>query len=139
MIFSDNRLPLRFWNKTSPCPASGCWLWVGAVNSAGYGKIQLGGRLVHSHRAAYTAANGDIKPGLQIDHLCRVRSCCNPLHLEAVSASENVRRGHIARRKTHCKRGHELSGGNVRVRPNARFCRACDVIRQRESQNRRKP
>jgi hypothetical protein len=27
--WGDERLPERFWNKVSPCPMSGCWLWVG--------------------------------------------------------------------------------------------------------------
>lgn len=60
-----------------------------------------------------------------IDHLCGVKACVRPEHLEAVTQGENVRRA--AARKTHCPKGHPYSGPNLYVRPgtNNRLCRSC--------------
>jgi hypothetical protein len=84
-------LPERFWDKAALYP-SGCLVWQAALNSQGYGQFVHDGRTQSAHRLAYVEANGPIPDGLQIDHLCRVRSCVNPEHLEAVTASENNRR-----------------------------------------------
>lgn len=76
-----------------------CWIWQGAHDTAGYGRIRHNGRLLLVHRVVYQLLVGPIRAGLQIDHLCRVPACCNPAHLEAVTPRENVRRGVAARRK----------------------------------------
>ena len=73
--------------------ATGCWLWTRALQPAGYGRISVNGRLIYTHRAAYEAFVGPIPEGMDIDHLCRVRSCCNPDHLEPVTRRENLLRG----------------------------------------------
>ena len=67
---------------------SPCWLWPGKVDLRGYAKI--GSK--PAHRAVYEALVGPIPPGLQIDHLCHVRHCMNPTHLEAVTPEENQAR-----------------------------------------------
>lgn len=72
--------------------SSGCWTWTGVL-SDGYGQVWNEGRMVGVHRVVYEAAYGPIPDGLVIDHLCRNPSCVNPLHLEAVTQSENARRG----------------------------------------------
>ncbi len=81
-----------FWNahadKIMPEPNSGCWFWLGAL-SRGYGSLKN----ARAHRVAYEMTIGPIPEGLVIDHLCRVTSCVNPDHLEAVTQAENVRRG----------------------------------------------
>lgn len=69
-----------------------CWIWTGCLNSKGYGCVQISGRRHLTHRVSYELHNGAIRAGLQVDHLCRRRACLNPHHLEAVTASENVRR-----------------------------------------------
>lgn len=69
-----------------------CLRWTGLIRANGYGKISVQGRLVYVHRLAYEVAKGPIPDGLEIDHLCRVRDCINPDHLEAVTHAENVRR-----------------------------------------------
>lgn len=74
-----------------------CWLWTRAKNDSGYGVVRTPRGLARSHRATYEALRGPIPPGLVLDHLCRVRACCNPYHLEAVTDLENKRRGRIAR------------------------------------------
>lgn len=110
-----------------------CWPWTGATTPKGYGHMgwREDGRRVdeYAHRVAYQLERGAIPEGLEIDHKCGVRSCCNPAHLEAVTHAENVRRGSKAR-QTHCHRGHEFTPENTRVKRNGtRDCRACARIR----------
>ena len=74
----------------------GCWLWTGARTANGYGTMSAGGRYgatLLAHRLAYEWYRGAIPDGLQIDHLCRVRHCVNPWHLEAVTQEVNLKRG----------------------------------------------
>jgi hypothetical protein len=74
---------------------------------------------------------GPIPEGLNIDHLCRVKACCNPAHLEPVTQHENIMRSPIAlaainARKTHCKYGHEFTEANtIRTKNAKRQCREC--------------
>jgi len=104
-----------------PEPNTGCWLWIGARNWRGYGQIGAGngsGRTLMAHRAAYVLARGPIPEGMDIDHLCRVRACVNPAHLEAVTHLVNVQRGKAGCRPT-CPRGHAYDiypGGRRRCR-----------------------
>lgn len=80
-----------------------CWLWTGVCHrTGGYGRFYVGGRggrFVQAHRWAYEHHLGPIPTGLTIDHLCMVRSCVNPTHLEPVSQAENNRRA--ARARSH--------------------------------------
>lgn len=76
--------------KIAFCPITGCHLWVACIDSLGYGNVWNEGKMKKSHRVAYEEAYGPIPKGLVIDHLCRVRSCCNPDHLRAVTQRENV-------------------------------------------------
>lgn len=121
----------RFEAKVSPEPNSGCHLWIGFLDPNGYGRFHHhGGQL--AHRFAYQAKHGVIPSGLVLDHLCRVRCCVNPDHLEPVTNEENIRRGINPRSaQTHCKRGHLLSGENMRMTCGARTCRACEYEKVR--------
>ena len=67
----------------------GCWIWRGRIAPNGYGR--LGSK--YAHRVMYELHVGPIPTGLDVDHLCRVRHCVNPRHLEPVTRSENLRRG----------------------------------------------
>jgi hypothetical protein len=99
----------RDWSKAYWIDPAGCWLFTGAVSSNGYGAIRNRG----AHRWFYEHYVGPIPAGLQIDHLCRVKRCVNPAHLEPVTAQENVRRRPVSLHgAARCKRGHDLSGSN---------------------------
>ena len=120
----------RFDAKFIPVPESGCWLWLGAISRGGYGVFFVK-KWILAHRAAYELLHGLIPAGMQIDHLCRVRSCVNPQHLEAVTAAVNTRRGSNAERdKTHCPKGHPYSGENLYVSPKSRG-RDCLICKRR--------
>ena len=69
-------------------------MWKGNIHRKGYGTIRNEGKMVKMHRYFYEVTNHiTIPDGLVIDHLCRVRPCVNPSHLEAVTSKENTRRG----------------------------------------------
>lgn len=132
MNFSDPRLPDSFWSKCTPEPNTGCWLWIaGTTGRTDYARIRHNKSKALAHRVSYMVLRGPVPEGLKLDHLCRTTLCVNPLHLEAVTQQENVRRGISpparAAAKTHCKRGHELSGDNLRIfeRKPGRFMRTC--------------
>jgi hypothetical protein len=83
----------RFWAKVDRRGPNECWPWVGAKLQHGYGHLKVGDSYPPAHRVAYELLVGLIPEGLQIDHLCRNRACCNPAHMEPVTPLENTRRG----------------------------------------------
>lgn len=78
---------------------NGCWVWQGSVSKHGYGNVRFKGNSIMAHRASYILTHGDIPEGTVIDHLCNVKNCINPKHLEAVSQQENIQR---AWNRNHC-------------------------------------
>lgn len=77
--------------------ATPCWIWQRAKSPKGYGYIRITGVLHLAHRVYYERVHGPVPDELQTDHLCRVRACVNPDHLEAVTGTTNQRRGNTAK------------------------------------------
>lgn len=121
----------RLWERVDKVSSeAGCWLWTGALVAGGYGTVSRNMKMLRVHRVTYELLVGPIPAGLQLDHLCRNRACCNPGHLEPVTAKENFRRGEspAARmiRENVCRRGHEMTEENTYRPPSGeRICRAC--------------
>ena len=134
----------RFWSKVDVSHPLGCWMWTAAQNGRGYGKFVAGSRtkgtrrFVLAHRYAYELLRGPIPDGMHIDHLCQVRGCVNPDHLEVVDNGENLRRsqntfaGRHARARS-CPQGHPYVGDNLYLCPKtgSRMCRTCRRERNR--------
>lgn len=121
----------RFWSKVSGGDFTECWLWTASLNDSGYGQFAVDGRPLRAHRVAYELMIAPIPDGLQLDHLCRVRACVNPWHLEPVTNEVNTERGEFRSTrpltKTHCRHGHEFTDDNTRIDPQGyRRCRTCE-------------
>ncbi len=141
--FRSRPLMDRLMAKIAFDPFSGCWLWLGSISEKGYGSIgvPVDGKIKmrYTHCVTYREFIGPVPDGLELDHLCRVRSCCNPHHCEPVTHQENCRRGlggepagALKRGRTHCPKGHEYTPENTyRCHGNGRFCRQCSIERSR--------
>ncbi len=117
----------------------GCWVWTGCRTKGGegYGQIVVArGKTQQVHRVVYEALVGPIPDGLQIDHLCSNKACCNPAHLEPVTARENQRREDqllgIRSAVTHCPQGHEYTPENTGYKksPPGKVWRECIACRR---------
>ena len=131
-------LERNFWKRVVKTET--CWLWQGTTNYGGYGIVHRGPRVqtrrFRAHRIAYEMLVGPIPEGLVIDHLCRVRHCVNPAHMEPVTRGENVMRGiglpvqHAA--KARCPQGHAYDDANTYlIKTGGRSCRTCGRNRAR--------
>lgn len=112
-----------------------CWLWKGTRLKDGYGQFWASGKHVYAHRFSYEMHVGPILPGVCLDHICRVRNCVNPEHLEPVTIQENIRRGElwkVSGAKVHCPKGHPYNKANTYQWRNERQCRICICDRARE-------
>lgn len=109
---------------------TGCWEWTQAKTGAGYGEVRWEGAVRLVHRLVYELLVGPVPDGLELDHVkdrgCVSTLCCNPLHLEPVTHGENMRRS----RRTHCRRGHELTPENSYIRPGKRWVRECRTCKR---------
>jgi DNA-binding transcriptional regulator YiaG len=117
----------------------GCLIWTGAINSRGYACMGAFGKVQQVHRVAHVLFYGKVHDG-PLDHICTVRHCVNPLHVEQVTTAENNRRA-VRKRDAervrggvrHCPAGHPIAGDNAK--PNGRGgakCRSCANSHMRE-------
>jgi hypothetical protein len=137
----DNEPESRFWAKVDkngpvhPELKTPCWLWTASVSPKGYGYFKWNGKVGRVHRFAYLTFKGQIPDGLEVDHLCEVRHCVNPDHLQLLTHEENLLKSSnivaINARKTHCPKGHPYD------RMNSRGFRSC-LTCLRESRRLRK-
>lgn len=138
------RVPLeeRLWKNVDIRGKDECWPWLRAVTKEGYGRIAAGAgskAVLKTHRVVWIVTFGEIPFGWQVCHQCDNPPCCNPFHLflgsELVNNRDMIQKGRDGgwaaenRLRTHCIRGHELSGNNLYVRPDGkRQCRKCAAI-----------
>ncbi len=130
------RLLPRIAAKIQPS-ADGCWLWIGGKYWDGYGLVNFTSPRTtrRAHRVVYETVRGPIPKGLVTDHLCRVRYCVNPQHIEIVSIRENLLRGETSTARnaavTHCPQGHPYDDEHMFMYNGSRCCRACVNARNR--------
>lgn len=128
----------RFLAKIKLDQSTGCWLWTGFVDKAGYARLRKGGRdepVLYAHVYAWEWKNGPVPAGLELDHVrergCIHRHCVNPAHLEAVTHAANLHRGLSPMMLAHaagtCTRGHPADEYAYRRKStgNIVYCRAC--------------
>ena len=123
----------RIARYVEPVTESGCWLWIGTIEANGYGRLRVGKRKLLAHRVLFSIHRGRLGDTDYLDHLCRVRCCVNPDHLEIVDFRTNVLRGigpsAKNARKTHCPLGHPYDDTNTHIEHGGgRKCRACDRV-----------
>lgn len=121
----------RFWSRVDR--SGDCWLWTGSLFNSGYGRFKAERQDRCAHAWSYELMRSPVPLGLELDHLCRVRRCVNPAHLEPVTPQTNLLRGlglaSANSQKTHCVNGHEFSSENTgRASNGGRVCRRCAVI-----------
>lgn len=148
MSDTEDRVLERLLSHVTRDPETDCWGWTGGLDTDGYGQVRspVKRRTIRAQRAVYEAMRGPIPKRLELDHLCRVRCCVNPDHLEPVTHQENTLRGigpsaqHA--RKTHCPKGHPYSGYNLMINIRSsgrrqRVCRQCHNAHHRARRARR--
>lgn len=132
------QIPEKFLKKVNKTDT--CWLWLGHINSYGYGRDNSRGYPSgYAHRAMFYWANGYLPTGRHkvVGHLCDVRRCVNPEHLAEQTQQENIKQ--YTDRVTHCPKGHEYNKANTHIRKNgARKCRVCNRVSEQDKRNQRK-
>lgn len=108
-----------------------CWLSAGSIKDD-YAVVYANRKRYRLHRVVYENLVGEIPKGLELDHLCRVKRCINPAHLEPVTHQINVERGNSGKNnsaKTHCPEGHEYTTENTHIGRKGKYvmrgCRTC--------------
>lgn len=136
-------LLVRFLSKIK-FSVSGCWVWTGHRNKAGYGKIRLGvagTTMEYAHRVSWKLFQGKLNSQLEIDHKCHNTSCARPDHLRQVTGLANklgspeslMSRMRVRALSDVCPAGHNSyrhlikKGGRRKGLP-YRFCLECSRI-----------
>lgn len=101
----------RFESMAMPIPITGCWEWIGAIATHGYGYFGANGKSIRAHRASYQIYKGKIGDGLYVLHSCDNPSCVNPDHLWLGTQKDNIRDRNIKGR-------HNLTGRRYKHKKN---------------------
>lgn len=137
-LYVDKNGPLH------PIFQSRCWLWTGAKIKGGYAIFRRSvandplSTKVLVHRFAFQMRYGAIPDGMEVDHMCRVRNCVNPHHLDVVTPTENKQRAGLFNRKDHCGYGHPMVDSNIYISGRQRSCKTCNFRRTAERRERLK-
>jgi len=138
------RLPEQLRSKIAFFVPGGCWLWTACKNTDGYALVCFQRKVRTAHRLIYEMLVGEIPEGMSLDHLCRVRHCVNPEHLEPCPLRENILRSPVQLSAVNasrdaCKHGHRFTPENTVVRNRkqrnnpSRQCLTCQRNRSRIS------
>lgn len=127
-----------FWSDITLAEGLDCWRWTGWIDAGGYGVFTVKGKAHKAHRHSYEKLIGPIPRGLVLDHLCRVRNCVNPYHLDPVTIAVNTARGlgnSTRVLRTHCRQGHKYTPENayVEISANGGVVRHCVICRNRNT------
>jgi hypothetical protein len=104
------------------------WLFTASLTAAGYGHFPMSTQTL-AHRVAWELYVGPLTSDQHLDHLCGVKRCVRPDHLEVVTLAENNHRE--VGRRTHCRRGHPWQVG-------ARTCPTCRKLSSAKAAERRR-
>lgn len=120
---------------------NGCWIFTGARRPNGYGVVGVAtGQIDATHRVTYRHFIAEPPEGLDLDHLCRNRACCNPWHLEPVTRLVNANRGLRAKGylDPQCRRGHDYTPETTGTNSKGRVCLICARDQQDRKNARRR-
>lgn len=128
---------IRFFSKIKWTTTAKCWEWNGHLNSRGYGLFRLKGKDVFAHRVSYLFEYGELPDDMFVCHKCDNPKCIRPDHLFLGTQKDNMadcrsKGRNFWANKTHCIRGHKLSGSNIYINPStgSRVCKECRKIHQ---------
>ena len=136
-----SELPERFWDKVNK--TDDCWLWTGKIDD-GYGRFSYKGISYLVHRLVVATLKEPVLTGMVVDHICKVRNCCNPNHLRQVTISENTKMKQTQDDPTSCINGHPLVGEDAQIHISERrtrhngettsiTCKVCNSVRRLSS------
>lgn len=99
------------------------WLWTGSVQNKGYGVIWMNKKKLYlAHRVMWMICYGPIPKNMTVDHVCNIKLCVYPDHLQLLTRSANKLRA-IG---DYCPKGHPYFGYNLYYLTNGnRACRTC--------------
>lgn len=86
-----------FWANVDRQGQQQCWPWLLTLKPSGYARIVIRGKRYRVHRLAYELSVGPIPEGHELHHVCEVKHCCNPAHLEVMTKEAHSRMHHIHR------------------------------------------
>jgi hypothetical protein len=142
-----NGEPPRIEYDEQPCPRDDlkgpCHIFRGGKDNHGYGKTSAAGKDLKVHKYVWEKVHGAVPKGLELDHQCRVRACCNVDHLRAVTHQVNLTENvvgmywQLMAAKTHCPQGHPYDETNTMWQKGHRLCRECHRRHGRETARRK--